>query len=1152
MNIMREKGDKAIKILTILAIIVIVLCVCLMIRNNLTGFVLLPTSIDSCQEISIAGEYILSQNITDSSACLNITSDDIILDCQGHSITGTGSSYGIKVYGEMNGVIISNCVIRDFYKGIDLNGTNTSIFSNIIKNNTYGIYITGIDNLIYNNYLDNTNNGFALFQNRWNTSLYEDTNIINGLYIGGNYYSDYSSIDSDNNGIGNINYNISAGNTDSLPLTITDCYDSEANPIPICTCSDLSRIRENLTGNYELQNNMGCSGFDYGDGNGFMPIGDDNNRFNGTLNGKGHKIIGLFISRIFLNNSGLFGSIDAGAYVRNISLTNAHIYGNNLVGGLTGDNYGNIFYSSVTGGVVQNKTGNAVGGLVGRNSGNIYNSYSKSTIIGNLLVGGLVGYNDRGRIGNCYSTGTVSSTDMFVGGLVGYSDAGIIGNSYSTGRVNSISDYAGGLVGEDSGKIYSSYSTGIMNSSGDYVGGLVGYSVGTINTSYSAGDVYGKNYVGGLVGYVNSGKVTDSYSTGNVNGSNYVGGLVGENDGGLINNTYAKGNITISLTGSGAGLVAFNYGGEIANSYSIGRGTGSINHKGLVWINNGTCSSSFWDIEASGQDKSACGEGKTTEEMKARATFTDFGWDFCCESANGIKESWDINNTIIYPELRWQSSGYNCEILQECRELSTDNRMYTLVENIDSSETCFPITGTNITLEGYGRIINYSQSTGNQTGIHVYSDNVTVRNFVLIQENSLSSESGGISVAGNLANIQNNRIFVSGINCYGIKLAGGNAYVSGNEINSCTGIRVMSSSNTLLVNNVTTSDGTGILLTGNSDANSIEGNSITTGDYPAIHFQAEDYFQESNRLISNNINSSSSNAFYIENGRTNRTYLIDEDIHNYSINSSIVYFASNGRGEIRFLEPISGSGTDLSSDVKITSNSIYVNTAEIPGFNKPANVIFYGVTYVTPGVEADLKDDGIFERCDSEDEICKSPHYSDGTFTFKADHFTTFRLIETYSPTPVTSGGGGGGGGGCSDQCRLGFEEKECADSNSLKKRTCGNYDSDSCLELSTWNYIVCRTNQECIKGICAERKQECTPDWECTKWEECTEGMQVRSCKKTNDCNIDQGRPEESRVCQKIVGRMKLATLLLATGVFIMTIALIILILRRQSSKRR
>jgi len=253
---------------------------------------------------------------------------------------------------------------------------------------------------------------------------------------------------------------------------------------------------------------------------------------------------------------------------------------------------------------------------------------------------GLFGYVDSsGQVKNIGVENVQVVGGSSVGGLVGYNKNGMVMQSYSTGSVvGGIS--VGGLVGCNRGlsTVTQSYSTGSVVGNGSYIGGLAGVNNGTITQSYATGSVEGVNSgsfgVGGLVGY-NYGTVTQSYSTGSVSGGDLVGGLIG-----------------------------LDYGGTITNSY--------------------------WDTEMSGQSSSAGGEGKTTAEMKQKATFV--GWDFATV--------WDIEENVTYPYL--QALGQpvlppavvNKEIwsLSDLNKIGRDweypmDGHYTLMVDIDASET---------------------------------------------------------------------------------------------------------------------------------------------------------------------------------------------------------------------------------------------------------------------------------------------------------------------------------------------------------------------------------------------------------------------------------------------------------------------------------
>jgi hypothetical protein len=137
------------------------------------------------------------------------------------------------------------------------------------------------------------------------------------------------------------------------------------------------------------------------------------------------------------------------------------------------------------------------------------------------------------------------------------------------------------------------------------------------------------DYIGGLVGYTDYNSITNCYATGSVTGSDnasthissYIGGLVGYADSVTINTSYSAGAVT---------------GNDNASLYYIG---------GLVGDNDsGLVTACFWDTQTSGLTTSDGGEGKTTAEMKTKATFTGAGWDF--------DTVWAIVEGQTYPSFR--------------------------------------------------------------------------------------------------------------------------------------------------------------------------------------------------------------------------------------------------------------------------------------------------------------------------------------------------------------------------------------------------------------------------------------------------------------------------------------------------------------------
>jgi parallel beta-helix repeat protein len=190
-----------------------------------------------------------------------------------------------------------------------------------------------------------------------------------------------------------------------------------------------------------------------------------------------------------------------------------------------------------------------------------------------------------------------------------------------------------------------------ITGSGDYISALVGFSRGNISTSYSTGFVSGDKRVGGLAGR-NWGIITISYSTVTVAGNSYIGGLAANNYG-SITMSYSTG--AVHGNQNIGGLVGDNYG-SIAESYSTGTVTGETRFGGLLGYNwaDASITSSFWDVETSGQTMSAGGTGLTTAEMQTARTFLDAGWDFVDETGNGTEDIWWIDEGKDYPRLSWE------------------------------------------------------------------------------------------------------------------------------------------------------------------------------------------------------------------------------------------------------------------------------------------------------------------------------------------------------------------------------------------------------------------------------------------------------------------------------------------------------------------
>ena len=197
-----------------------------------------------------------------------------------------------------------------------------------------------------------------------------------------------------------------------------------------------------------------------------------------------------------------------------------------------------------------------------------------------------------------------AGTGSGVGSLVGYLGDGTISNCYADGVIISGSNKVGGLVGGNGSTITNCYATGTVSGTSESwyggTGGLAGFNSNRIVNCYSMADVWGNQTAGGLVG-MNSGHVITCYSTGSVSGNRNIGGLVG-----------------------------------------------------IRW--GGTTTNCFWDTQITGKASGDDGTIKTTAEMQTASTFSEAGWDFVDETANGTEDIWWIDEGQDYPRLWWEPS----------------------------------------------------------------------------------------------------------------------------------------------------------------------------------------------------------------------------------------------------------------------------------------------------------------------------------------------------------------------------------------------------------------------------------------------------------------------------------------------------------------
>ena len=248
---------------------------------------------------------------------------------------------------------------------------------------------------------------------------------------------------------------------------------SPDSPYEISTADQLENFRDIVNGASGnpaawavLMNDIDLSsvcGAELSNGTSWEPIGNSiRNSYEGTFDGDGHTISGLYINNTSDNYQGLFGRVNGGT-VQDLSVSGS-VKGDDYVGGVVGYNYSGI-----------------VTGCIFSGSGSV------SGVTGSDYVGGVVGDNgSSASVENCYNTGSVN----------GSADSSSVG----------------GVVGDNSGTVKNCYNTDAVSGSGWYVGGVVGSNSGTVENCYNTDKVSGNRSVGGVVGQnFGSGSVTNCY-----------------------------------------------------------------------------------------------------------------------------------------------------------------------------------------------------------------------------------------------------------------------------------------------------------------------------------------------------------------------------------------------------------------------------------------------------------------------------------------------------------------------------------------------------------------------------------------------------------------------------------------------------------------
>ncbi|MCX9013628.1 MAG: right-handed parallel beta-helix repeat-containing protein [Candidatus Methanoperedens sp.] len=170
--------------------------------------------------------------------CINVTVRDVTLENNGA---------GVFFWNTSNSSILNVTAENNSY-GVSLlyNSSNNTLNSSTINNNQVGIQIASSDNnTIYNNYFNNPTNAIDDGNNTWNITKTAGLNILDNLWLGGNYWSDYSGNDTDLDGLGDTLLPFNSSNHienggDYLPLMPDVTPPDSINDLQVSTTSSTS------------------------------------------------------------------------------------------------------------------------------------------------------------------------------------------------------------------------------------------------------------------------------------------------------------------------------------------------------------------------------------------------------------------------------------------------------------------------------------------------------------------------------------------------------------------------------------------------------------------------------------------------------------------------------------------------------------------------------------------------------------------------------------------------------------------------------------------------------------------------------------------------------------------------------------------------
>ena len=220
----------------------------------------------------------------------------------------------------------------------------------------------------------------------------------------------------------------------------------------------------------------------------WIPIGNDNNRWAGNMDGQGHTISNLYI-KTAQEYVGIFGYTNAtiqniifdNAKVENVSTTGKNTLNTGILAG-----YASAYSKSHIKGIKTTNNCTVIGqeytgGIVGGANINLENCENHSSVKGTGYVGGIVGYISYNNIKCCTNYGTVENdVSGNIGGIIGFAYEISIEDCANYGKITGRGWNTGGIAGQTNRSIQNVFSYGDVTSTYNDPGIIIGSVNGTL------------------------------------------------------------------------------------------------------------------------------------------------------------------------------------------------------------------------------------------------------------------------------------------------------------------------------------------------------------------------------------------------------------------------------------------------------------------------------------------------------------------------------------------------------------------------------------------------------------------------------------------------------------------------------------------------